>query len=328
MGRTPVEVTVGELLNALGQRVEYHCVAGPQGLMRTIGQRTIQRLGVALTGYTEHLVADRVQLLGRSESGYLDSIGPVQRARVLEQVVKVGFPALVVTADRAPSDELVDLANHYGFALLTTDEESVTATEHINNFLTLRLAPQESLHGVLVDVYGVGVLLTGKSGIGKSELGLELVASGHRLVADDMVRLAQASPKVVIGASPELTRHHMEIRGLGILNIKDLFGAAAVRERKRVELVAELVEWESGADYDRLGLDTRYIKLSDVNVRHVVLPVRPGRSLKLILEVAARNQLLQSQGTHSARAFADRLGRVLHPSIRTDGLLEEETTVE
>ncbi|MCA9544912.1 MAG: HPr(Ser) kinase/phosphatase [Myxococcales bacterium] len=328
MASTPVEVTVGELLTVLDQAADYHCVAGPQGLMRHVGQRTIQRVGVALTGYTEHLVPDRIQMLGRSESGYLASIGASERRAVLDALVSANFPALVITAGHDPAPELYELANTQGFALITTPEESVPATERINGYLSLRLAPHESLHGVLVDIYGVGVLLTGKSGIGKSELGLELVASGHRLVADDLVRLAQTSPRVVMGTSPELTRHHMEIRGLGILNIKDLFGAAAVRERKRVELVAELVEWNSEADYDRLGLESRHMELAGVPVRHVVLPVRPGRSLKLILEVAARNQLLQAQGTHSARAFADRLGRLLDATMRTDGYSEEETAIE
>lgn len=322
------EVTVGELLAALAAHAEYTVAAGPQGLMRHINHRTIQRIGVAVTGYSEHLVSDRVQLIGRSESGYFDSIGPATRRQVFNTLFEVGFPAIIVTAGCTPPPELIALADAQGVPVLTTDEESDAATERINTFLAVKLARRETTHGVLVDVYGVGVLLKGKSGIGKSELGLELIAAGHRLVADDLVHLLQSNPKVVFGTSPELTRHHMEIRGLGILNIKDLFGAAAVRDRKRVELVAELVEWTHGADYDRLGLTTRYVELAGVPVRHITLPVRPGRSLRLILEVAARNELLAAQGMHSARAFADRLTRLLDPGGRVDDDPEEETAVE
>jgi HPr kinase/phosphorylase len=176
------------------------------------------------------------------------------------------------------------------------------------------------VHAVLVDVFGVGVLILGKSGIGKSEVGLELVAAGHRLVSDDVVILEQESATVVVGFGPDLTKFHMEIRGLGILNIKDLFGAASVRERKRVELICELVEWDPEADYDRVGLDTRRKDLAGVPVVHLTLPVRPGRSLKLIIEVAARDRLLKAQGTHSAQAFAARLDTMLKNGEPPPGL--------
>jgi HPr kinase/phosphorylase len=322
------EVTVGELLVAMAAHADYTVAAGPQGLRRRVGRRTIQRIGVAVTGYCDHLVSDRVQLIGRSESGYFDSINPTQRTEVFAQLFQSGFSAIVVTSGCKPATELLAQANEHGTTVLLTTEESDTATERINTFLSLKLAHRETTHGVLMDIYGIGVLLTGKSGIGKSELGLELVAAGHRLVADDLVHLMQSSPKVVFGSSPELTRHHMEIRGLGILNIKDLFGSAAVRDRKRIELVAELVNWKQGADYERLGLATNHVELAGVPVRQVTLPVRPGRSLRLILEVAARNELLQAQGTHSARAFADRLGRMLDPGGRVDDEPEEETAIE
>ena len=195
--------------------------------------------------------------------------------------------------------------------------------------LTERLTVSETVHGVLVDVYGVGMLLTGKSGIGKSEVALELISHGHRLVSDDVLHLQQVRPGVVVGHSPDLTRHHMEIRGLGIINIRDLFGSAAVRERKRVEQIIELLEWDPSEAYDRLGLDTQYLTLAGVPVAHARLPVRPGRSMRLVIEVAARNRLLQAQGTHSARAFADRLdGRLRPVPTRTDSGAEASVAGE
>lgn len=303
-------VTVAELLAGL-DAVAFQVVAGQAALDRPILHRNVQRLGVALTGYTEHLMADRLQMAGRSESGYLRSLAPEARAAVLGKVLGVGFPALVVTAGHRPSPELVAAAEAHAVALLCTDEESTDATERIERFLTRCLAPQESRHGVLVDIYGVGVLLLGKSGIGKSELALELVAAGHRLVADDQVHLLQTSPRVVTGTCSALARHHLEIRGLGILNAKDLFGAAAVREQKRVELVVELVEWDPTVEYERVGERDAFTTLAGVAVRTVTLPVRPGRSLRVVLEVAARNNLLRIQGTHSARNFVDRLNAAL-----------------
>lgn len=306
--RTAVEaVTVGELMRLLTPSGAFELVAGPHGLAREIRQRTIQRLGVALTGYTDHLEHDRVQMIGRAEGGYLLTLPPDERRNVLARAIAAEFPALVVTAGLSPSVELVELADKFGVALILTRLDSTPATDTINGALTRMLAARETRHSVLLDVFGVGVLLIGKSGIGKSEVALELISAGHRLVADDAVLLVQESPRSVVGACPALTRHHIEIRGLGILNVKDLFGAASVRERKRVELVAEMVEWDPHAEYDRLGLDERFMTLAGVRVPHITLPVRPGRSLRLILEIAARDRLLRAQGNHSARRFADRL---------------------
>lgn len=302
---------VGELLDALTPFDSFRLIAGAEALTREIRHATIQRVGVALTGYVEHLDDDRVQMLGRSELGYLWSRATSERDNVLTVLMDVGFPAMVVTADGAIPPELIAKAAAAPCALIATSDESTVATERINRALHSLLTPRDSRHGVLVDVFGVGVLLMGKSGIGKSEVGLELVADGHRLVTDDVVLLEQESPHVVMGSGPDLTRHHMEIRGLGILNIRDLFGAASVRERKRVELVCELVEWDNEAEYDRLGLDEQTMALAGVPVAHLVVPVRPGRSLKRILEVAARDRLLKVQGTHSAQAFAQRLRDLL-----------------
>ncbi len=301
------ELQVEQLVEVLCADGSFTLQVGGTGLEAPLRHRTIQRLGVDLTGYTEHMQRDRVQMLGRSEAGYLATLSAEERDQHLEEIADAGLGVLVITAGQTPQPLLLTLAASHGFALLTTALESTEATARINAVLHHHLRPRGTRHGVLVDVYGVGVLVVGKSGIGKSEVGLELVTRGHRLVADDLVRIEQESPNSIIGACPELTRHHMEIRGLGIINIRDLFGAAAVRDQKRIELVVELVEWQAGLEFDRLGLDTRYMELAGVPIKHITLPVRPGRSLTLIIEVAARNRLLEAQGTHSAQAFAERL---------------------
>jgi HPr kinase/phosphorylase len=301
------KVTVGELMSTLADTQLTVISGGSSGLDQPIGQAKVQRVGIALTGFVQNIESNRIQLMGRTEVGYLDTLPTVERVALLEALFAVGFPALVISAGLQPSEQLKSLADECGVALITTTLESTAVIDRLNNAMFGWLAPREVRHAVLVDVHGVGILLVGKSGIGKSEIGLELITRGHRLVADDLVILEKTSATSVVGHSPELTRHHMEIRGLGIINIRDLYGAAAVRERKRVELVVELVEWSEMPSVDRLGLDKREMSFADVSVQHVTLPVRPGRSLTLIIEVAARNRLLQIQGTHSAAAFAERL---------------------
>ncbi len=315
------EVTVGDLINVIGKDGTFSISAGGvRGLKRVIGRRTVQRAGVALTGYTEHLVPDRLQLLGRSELGYIATIPEDARHSLLMALVDSGIPGFVLTAGREAPAELSQIADDRGCAIISTELDTVVATERINHTLAHWLSPRETRHAVLLDVHGVGVMLIGKSGIGKSEVGLELVSRGHRLVADDLVILEQTSERSVVGHSPELARHHMEIRGLGIINIKDLHGVSAVRERKRVELVVELVEWTAGAQFERLGLSTKMIELAGVQVEHLTIPVRPGRSLSLIIEVATRNRLLQQQGTHSAQNFARRLEH--HIALDEDPLFD------
>jgi HPr kinase/phosphorylase len=307
------EVTLASLLRSAEVATSFHVIFGHDALERSVSERAVQRVGVALTGYLEHHDATRIQVLGRSELGFLASLTPEARTALLECIVARGAPAFVVTCGLPLPVGLAELSEDHTFVVLSTDLESPEAIERLNLALSRHLAPRDSVHGVLVDVFGVGVLLTGKSGIGKSEVALELIAHGHRLVGDDLILVQEEQPGIIIGTAPELTRFLMEIRGLGLINIRDLYGAAAVRERKRVELVVELVEWDPDDEYDRLGLDPRTVNLVRIPISAVRLPVRPGRSMRLIVEVAARNRLLQAQGTHSARAFADRLAGLLSP---------------
>jgi HPr kinase/phosphorylase len=206
--------------------------------------------------------------------------------------------------------------------VLRTSHLSSQFIEAVQTYLEDVLSPSTSMHGVLLDVFGVGILLLGKSGIGKSEIALDLIMRGHRLVADDIVDVKRPSPEAVFGMGSEIIKHHMEIRGLGIINIKDLFGVAAIRERKKIEIVLELVEWDPTVEYDRLGVEDRKYRVLDVEIPMLVVPVRPGRNMTTIIEVAARNHLLKQQGHHSAREFQERLNRAiaLAPGARTGGL--------
>jgi HPr kinase/phosphorylase len=218
---------------------------------------------------------------------------------------------MMITMGLDGPNELADEAARADVPLLRTALPTPVAIARLTNFLEDRLAPRETRHGVLLDILGLGVLLAGESGIGKSECALDLVGRGHRLVADDTVEIRCRGQAVLIGTCPELTRHHVEIRGLGLVNVTDLFGVSATRSSKRVELVVQLERWERGREYDRLGLDTATIEILGVPVPLVTMPVAPGRNLAMLVEVAARNHLLRSRGRHAARLLAERLERRL-----------------
>jgi len=305
----PVTVVAQQLLSP-EIRLDLRVVAGAVGLTRVIAVPRIQKPGLALTGWDEQLHDNRLQVLGGTEIDYLAAIGPDARARGIATVLASHPAAVVVTRGLAPPAELVRGCDHDGVPLLVSSLVTAELIVRVTGWLHDQMAPATSIHGVLLDVLGIGILLLGKSGIGKSETALDLVVRGHRLVADDIVYIQQKAG-YVFGSGSGIIRHHMEIRGLGIINIKDLFGIAAVRETKKVELVVELVEWDAEEEYDRLGLEERLYHVLEVSVPMVRLPVRPGRSIATIIEVAARDQLLKLQGHNSAREFQDKLNRAI-----------------
>lgn len=299
--------TVGELLER--PELEVTAVTGQTGLERVVSVPRIQKPGLALTGWPEQLHPGRVLVLGGTEIEYL---WDHESARMLGITTLLDSdPAcIVVCRGLALPNELVATARQRGVAVLTSLLVTADFIGTVTGWMADRLAPSTDMHGVLLDVLGIGVLLLGKSGIGKSETALDLVVRGHRLVADDVIKIRRQGQHVV-GRGAAIIGHHMEIRGLGIINIKDLYGISAVRETKKIELVVELREWTEGEEYDRLGFDDRCDRILDVPVPAVQLPVRPGRNIATLIEVAARNQLLKVQGTHSARAFRDQLHRAL-----------------
>lgn len=312
-------ISIAELLAEKEAGLDLELLAGARGLDRVVQVPRIQKPGLALAGYTKNLHPDRIQVLGSTELTYLEEItaeNPARAGENLERLCALEICCFIITKGQPAPDSLLQTAERRGIPLLRTHHVSSTFISLITQYLEERLLPQTTVHGVLVDVLGVGVLLTGKSGVGKSECALDLVLRGHRLVADDVVKVRFKFPAVLFGEGSDLLHYHMEIRGLGIINIKHLFGVAAIRERKKIDLVIELAEWQDGAEYDRLGLEERHFELLGVKLPLLTIPVRPGRNITGIVEVAARNQLLKEMGYHSAAEFEARLEQRMAEAAR------------
>ena len=307
----PHGVSVRALLDDSALGLNVRLVGGAAGLGREIRHPRIQKSGLALVGHVHGVVPSRIQVLGETELSYAESLTPEQQLRAAEVFFSLGVCCVMVTRGVDPPRAFCDAAERTATPLVVCAERSSQVITAVHTLLDEQLAPRSRIHGVLVDVFEVGVLLLGKSGIGKSECALELVMRGHRLVADDVIECDYRPPSMVFGQPAALLRHHIEVRGLGILNIKDLFGVTAIRERKRLDLIVELQLWQSDAPYDRIGLEDRHRELLGVPIREVVLPVRPGRNMSSIIEIAARNELLRQAGHHPAREFVERVEKGL-----------------
>jgi len=312
MSSTP-GVTVAALLTsrpeAFGLPIDL--LAGADGLDRVITSPHIQKTGLALAGFHEYLKPGRVLIFGESEIRYLESLDVAARVSALRLALTLDFPCVLITGGFTPPAELVLEAERARVPLLKTTTPTPTAIAKLDSLLEDSLAERTILHAVLMDVLGLGVLISGESGIGKSECALDLIVRGHRLVADDTVEVRRRQEAILIGTCPELTRHHMELRGLGLINVKDLFGIASTRSSKRVELIVQLERWDPAHEYERLGLDDSFFEILGLRVPLIRMPVAPGRNIAILVEVAARNQLLRSRGHHAARALAERLDRRL-----------------
>jgi HPr kinase/phosphorylase len=310
-------------------------LAGAEGLDNTVTRPRIQKPGLALAGFLEYIHPGRIQILGSSEITFLGERAPAERARIVSQLCRQGVSCFVLTTGLEPPPELSEQTDYHNVPLLRTDLPSSVTIDRLTHFLEDRLAPRAVIHGVLLDIYGLGVLLLGDSGVGKSECALDLVVRGHRLVSDDVVEIRKRGD-LLVGTGPELTRYHMELRGLGIINVKDLFGVASVRHSKLVEYVISLDPWKPGKRYERLGLDDEGYEVLGISLPSVEMPVGPGRNLSVLIEVAARNHLLKLKGYHPARQLARRLDRMIHqrldederevPSGMTDGEAEDRRT--
>ena len=298
--------------------LELRLCAGKAGLARPIRHPRVQKSGLALAGHYHGVVPTRVQVLGETELSYLDAIGGEARSLAARGFFSLGLSCVLLTRQGEPSRGLVQAAEATATPLFVSEARSSRTINAIHAVLDEKLAPHDQLHGVLVDVFGVGLLLLGKSGIGKSECALELVLRGHRLIADDVVRCDWRPPGMVFGAPADLLRHHIEVRGLGVLNIKDLFGVTSVRERKRIDVVVRLVEWSDSEEYDRLGIEERHYTILATPIRMLTVPVRPGRDMGSILEIAARNELLRRAGKNTAQEFLARLEGRLVPENGDD----------
>jgi HPr kinase/phosphorylase len=301
----PVQILLSPELNDL----HLVLVKGDDGLDRTIIRPRVQKPGLAFAGYYEYIKPGRVQIIGESETKYLQSLPARLREKRVRDVAALDVSCFVVTKGIAPIEEFRKECEHRSVPLFTTTSLSSDTINRITYFLEESMAPSITIHSGLLDVYGVGVLLIGDSGIGKSECALDLIYRGHRLIADDTVLVKRHPNEILIGYSSGVLKHFMELRGIGIVNIKDLFGVASTRDTKAIELVVKLEEWVEGAEYDRLGIAGETYELLAVRKPLVRLPVASGRNLALLIEIAARNHLLKLQGYHSAEEFVSSIDR-------------------
>ena len=301
------ELAIKDLLVTYGQQLRLKLIAGAEGLQRTINNSDIHRPGLALTGFVELFTLDQVQLLGNTEVEYLRSLSPDRRRQALKIMYQFDIPCVVLTARGRVSSELRKLADECEVPLLKSGFNTAEFTHLIGFYLDEVFAPQVSVHGTLVDVSGVGLLFRGRSGIGKSEVALDLVERGHRLVADDMVIINRKPQGILVGCSSKMLQDHIEIRGIGILDVKKMFGVWGTRRQKRVEVLVNLVDWDEKYAYERLGFEDSKVVILGVEVPEVFIPLFPGKNITVLAETIAMDYLLRLDGEYAAQSFSQRL---------------------
>ena len=273
----------------------------------TICSTEVNRPGLELNGYYEYFSPDRIQIMGMAENAYLSTLSPKEREICFDNYFSLTFPALVVSRSLQISPELERISKKHGIPVLRTKDSTSTFLSSLIGYLNEELAIKISKHGVFVEVYGEGILILGESGVGKSETALELVKRGHRLVADDLVEIKKVSEKTLIGIAPEIIRHLIEIRGIGILDVKDLYGFGSIKLSEKVNLVIQLEFWNPEKNYERLGIEEQYYEILGIDVRSLLIPVRPGRNLAIVIEVAAMNNRQKKMGYNAAQVFAEKV---------------------
>jgi HPr kinase/phosphorylase len=282
-------------------------LCGEERLDNAITNPRVQKPGLAFAGYYDYIKPGRVQIIGESETEYLKTLSAERRAERFAAITALPVPVFVITKGIAPLPDFLALCRARQVPILGSAALSSSVIKELSFYLEEHLVPSTTLHGTLLEIYGLGVLLIGGSGVGKSECALDLIARGHSLVADDRVTVKRYPAGDLVGYCDVPLRHHMELRGLGIVNVQDLFGLAAVRERKTVDLVVELEHWQEGQAYDRLGLDETLYDIMGTPVPYIRMPIALGRNVGILVEIAARNHVLKMQGHHSAREFARQL---------------------
>jgi HPr kinase/phosphorylase len=267
----------------------------------------VNRPGLQLAGYMEYFGTDRMQIMGKGETAYLMQLSEGERYERLDYFFKCGFPCMVVARGLGIFPEMIEVGRKYNIPVLRTDDVTSRFMSGVIRYLSLQLAPRTSMHGVLVEVYGEGILILGESGVGKSEIALELVKRGHRLVADDNVEIRKVSDKTLVGTAPDIIRHFIEIRGIGILDVKNLYGVGSVKMTENINLVIKLEHWKDNKTYDRLGIEDEFTDILGLSVPCLNIPVSPGRNLAIIVEVAAMNNRQKKMGYNAARALSERV---------------------
>lgn len=325
--RNQKRLSVAELFEKRREVLQLGVIAGKEVMNKNfISSMDIHRPGLALAGFTGEFPADRLQVLGGTEMAFLETFNPEARRPAIQLLAKLKPPCLVITSDADAPKELVEELEAAGIPLLVSRLPTSDFIHLVTDYLELRLAPETHVHGTLVDVYGIGLLIVGASGIGKSETALDLVERGHRLVADDLIRIRRQRT-ILLGEGVEQRpafQHHVEIRGLGIINLYSIFGVRSIRLQKRVEVVVELKRWEKGMVVDRLGLERKTQDILGVSIPHITIPVLPGRNLAMICEVIAMNHLVVLRGYHPMQLFDKELKKLLLQKAKVAKEIEED----
>jgi HPr kinase/phosphorylase len=301
------DISVGEFYKLSHDKTKLHPINGDVGFSKLITDKNVHRPGLALAGYVDLFTYNRVQIFGNTEVRYLSSLNFEDRKRALQTILQFDIPCIILADNNEIEQELIDLITARGVSVFGSSLETTRLVYFLGEFLDEVFAPSTVIHGSLVDVYGVGLLFVGKSGIGKSEIALDLVERGHRLVADDAVEVIRQGEDLLIGRSSRIAQHFMEVRGLGVIDVRSVFGIRAVRKRKRIEVVVELEEWDPHEEYTRTGLDHEYISILSVEIPLVKLPILPGKNITVIAEVIALNHLLHLYGYDAAEVFNQKI---------------------
>ena len=307
------EITVQRLFEDRCETLQLEILTPDVGLVRRVLDSDLSSPGLALAGYTERFASDRIQVFGETEIAYLEGLTPEERRDRIKDIFGFGIPAVFVTKALSVPDEVLEVAADCSIPILRSGLSTREFYRRIKPYLDAILAPRTNLHGSLADVYGVGLLFVGESGVGKSECVLDLVERGHRLVADDHIIVSRRGPGILLGQGHQLQAHHMEIRGLGIIDIRNLFGIHATRQQKRIEVMVRLERWDDGGAYTRTGLETNEIDVLGIMVPQVTIPLNAGKNITVISEVVAMNHLLKYAGIDSAGAFNERLKEAMRP---------------
>ena len=300
-------VSISQLMRDLNLEVVYM----PEKEEYFVESEDVNRTGLPLAGYFEYFPYERIQIIGKTEYTYFQNISKKEREEVLDKFFSYEIPVLIVTRGLEVDKDIIKKAKKYQRIVLSSKSNTTRFINRLSNYLDIKLAPHVTIHGFLVDVYGIGVLIKGESSIGKSETALELIQKGHRLVADDAVEIRKVDESRLVGQAPELLKHYMEIRGIGIIDVKSLYGVGAIKNQKAIDLVIELENWNQKKYYDRLGLDREYEEILGKEIEKLVIPVKPGRNTSMIIEVAAMNFRQKGMGIDAAKEFTEKLSQAI-----------------
>lgn len=318
------ELTVEKLYKERKDFFDLTLLNSEEGLKKSITNAEIHRPGLALTGFMERYPSQRTQIIGETEMAYISQLSPDGLLQTCERIFGSGVPLIIIAKGITPPIDFLSIADKYKTAVFSSRLTTSELTNRLSVVLDIIFAPTITVHGTLVDVYGVGLLYTGKSGIGKSEIALDLVERGHRLVADDVINIIRKAPDLIVGTGSELLGHHMEVRGIGIIDVEKLFGIRAIRLQKRIEVEVHLTLWTDNLDYERLGIEEHGTTILGIQIPQVVIPISPGKNITVISEVIAMNHMLKVYGENSAAEFSRRLSERIHRQVMTKDYLESD----